>query len=155
MLEERLENHGYRKSKFIPGLWTYNWRPIYFTSVVENFGVKHVEKKMLIIWLVYWNNIMMSLNTGKASAILYSFLTGTMYSDMCIYTGRNTLLMPSSVSSVKIPRSGKLRPTSTPISCKLWKPYCIMDVPCTAPCLSPWAQPDQERPTKSTMETVD
>jgi hypothetical protein len=27
---------------YTPGLWTHNWRPIQFTLVVDNFGVKYV-----------------------------------------------------------------------------------------------------------------
>ena len=33
------------QSKFTPGLWTHDWRPIYFTLVVNNFGVKYIENQ--------------------------------------------------------------------------------------------------------------
>ena len=45
LLEKRLNAHGYHQSKFTPGLWTHDWRPICFTLVVDNFGVKYVGKE--------------------------------------------------------------------------------------------------------------
>ena len=42
LLEKRLEKHGYRQSKFTPGLWSHEWRPIQFTLVVDDFGVKYI-----------------------------------------------------------------------------------------------------------------
>ena len=44
-LEERLAKHGYRQSKLVPGLWTHDWRPISFTLVVDDFGVKYVGEE--------------------------------------------------------------------------------------------------------------
>merc|ERR1711983_360502 len=41
LLEKRLNEHGYHQSKYIPGLWKHKWRPIQFTLVVGNFGVKY------------------------------------------------------------------------------------------------------------------
>ncbi|KAL7544208.1 hypothetical protein ACHAWF_007592 [Thalassiosira exigua] len=41
LLEKRLNAHGYRQSKLVPGLWTHDWRPIQFTLVVDDFGVKY------------------------------------------------------------------------------------------------------------------
>jgi len=45
LLEERLNKHGYFQSKFTPGLWTHKWRPICFSLVVDDFGVKYVGKE--------------------------------------------------------------------------------------------------------------
>ena len=44
-LEKRLEKHGYKQSKIIPGYWTHSWRPISFTLVVDNFGVNYTCKE--------------------------------------------------------------------------------------------------------------
>ena len=41
LLEERLNKEGYRQSMIVPGLWTHDWRPIQFTLVVDDFGVKY------------------------------------------------------------------------------------------------------------------
>jgi hypothetical protein len=45
LLEERLNKHGYSQSKAVPGLWTHKTRPISFTLVVDDFGVKYVGKE--------------------------------------------------------------------------------------------------------------
>ena len=42
ILEERLNKRGYRQSKLVPGIWTHDWRPVQFTLVVDDFGVKYV-----------------------------------------------------------------------------------------------------------------
>ena len=45
LLEKRLNKHGYRQSKLVPGLWKHDWRPVQFTLVVDYFGVKYVGKE--------------------------------------------------------------------------------------------------------------
>ena len=45
LLEKRLNAHGYKQSQFTPGLWTHKWRPIAFSLVVDDFGVKYVGKQ--------------------------------------------------------------------------------------------------------------
>ena len=45
LLEKRLNRHGYRQSKFVPGLWKHDKRPIQFTLVVDDFGVKYVGEE--------------------------------------------------------------------------------------------------------------
>ena len=45
LLEKRLNNHGYFQSTIIPGLWTHTTRPIQFTLVVDDFGVKYVREE--------------------------------------------------------------------------------------------------------------
>ena len=45
LLEQRLNEHGYSQSKAVPGLWTHETRPISFTLVVDDFGVKYVGKE--------------------------------------------------------------------------------------------------------------
>ena len=44
-LETRLNKHSYWQSKLVPGLWKHNTRPIYFTLVVDNFGVKYTRQE--------------------------------------------------------------------------------------------------------------
>ena len=41
LLKKRLEKHGYKQSKLIPGFWTHKWRPIQFSLVVDDFRVKY------------------------------------------------------------------------------------------------------------------
>eukprot|EP00957_Ditylum_brightwellii_P043415 3291629-Ditylum_brightwellii.AAC.1 len=42
LLKKRLANHGYRKVKHTPGLWKHDTRPVTFTLVVDDFGIKFV-----------------------------------------------------------------------------------------------------------------
>ena len=42
LLEKRLNAHGYSQSKHKPGFWKHESRPIQFTLVVDDFGVKYV-----------------------------------------------------------------------------------------------------------------
>jgi hypothetical protein len=45
LLEKRLNSHRYHQSKHTTGLWTHDWRPISFSLVVYDFGVKCVGKE--------------------------------------------------------------------------------------------------------------
>ena len=45
LLEKRLNKHGYRQSKLVPGLWKHDTRYIQFTLVVDDFGVKYTNKE--------------------------------------------------------------------------------------------------------------
>ena len=40
LLKKKLDPFGYRPSKLVPGLWKHDWRPIQFTLVADDFGVK-------------------------------------------------------------------------------------------------------------------
>jgi hypothetical protein len=45
LLEQRLNQHGYRQSPTTPGLWKHEKRPISFTLCVDDFGVKYVGRE--------------------------------------------------------------------------------------------------------------
>ncbi len=45
LLERRLNENGFRQSTLTPGLWTHNSKPIQFTLVVDDFGIKYVGKE--------------------------------------------------------------------------------------------------------------
>ena len=45
LLEQRFQTHRYTQSKATSGFWTYVWRPISFTLLVNDFGVKYVGKE--------------------------------------------------------------------------------------------------------------
>jgi hypothetical protein len=45
LLRKRLAPHGYYECINTPGLWKHEWRPITFTLVVDDFGVKYVGKE--------------------------------------------------------------------------------------------------------------
>ncbi len=45
LLAKRLKGHGYSQSETTPGLWKHGWRPIIFSLVINNFGVKYIGNK--------------------------------------------------------------------------------------------------------------
>jgi hypothetical protein len=45
LLKQYLNKHGYIQSKLVPGLWKHTTRPIAFTLVVDDFGIKFVGKE--------------------------------------------------------------------------------------------------------------
>ena len=45
LLEKRLEKHGYHQSDKTLGFWKHDTRPISFTLIVDDFGVKYVGKE--------------------------------------------------------------------------------------------------------------
>jgi len=45
LLEQHLNKHRYFQSKLVPELWKHTTRPILFTLVVDDFGVKYVGKE--------------------------------------------------------------------------------------------------------------
>ena len=44
-LTKRLEPKGYYQCRHTPGLWRHKWRPILFSLVVDDFGIKYVRKE--------------------------------------------------------------------------------------------------------------
>jgi hypothetical protein len=45
ILKKHLNKHGYRQRRLVPRLWKHNTRPIQFTLVVDDFGVKYIGKE--------------------------------------------------------------------------------------------------------------
>jgi hypothetical protein len=43
-LQKRLAPHGYQPVPITPGLWQHDTRPISFALVVDDFGIKYVNK---------------------------------------------------------------------------------------------------------------
>jgi hypothetical protein len=44
LLTKQLNKAGYQQSKITPGYWQHDWHPISFTLVVDDFGVKYIDK---------------------------------------------------------------------------------------------------------------
>jgi hypothetical protein len=44
LLTKRLHKAGYQQSKVTPGYWHHEWHPISFTLVVDDFGMKYINK---------------------------------------------------------------------------------------------------------------
>ena len=47
LLKKRLAEFGYHETKYTPGLWKHNTRPVHFTLVVDDFGIKFVGEEHL------------------------------------------------------------------------------------------------------------
>ena len=45
IIGKKMNEHGYSQSKAVLGLWTHKTRPILFTLIVDDFGVKYVGKE--------------------------------------------------------------------------------------------------------------
>jgi hypothetical protein len=45
LLKKQLNKHRYQQIKLVPGLWKHDTRPIQFTLVVNDFGMKYVCKE--------------------------------------------------------------------------------------------------------------
>ena len=45
LLAKRLNKNGYHQSKLVPGLWVHESRPIQFTLVVDDFGIKYEREQ--------------------------------------------------------------------------------------------------------------
>jgi hypothetical protein len=45
LLRKRLAPHGYTEAKHTPSLWQHATRPISFTLIVDDFGIKYVGNK--------------------------------------------------------------------------------------------------------------
>jgi hypothetical protein len=45
LLKKQLNRHGYRQSKLVPGLWKHDTKPIQFTLVVDDLGIKYTNKE--------------------------------------------------------------------------------------------------------------
>jgi len=43
-LEKRLNQEGYYQSETVPGLWKHKTKPIQFVLVVDDFGIKYINK---------------------------------------------------------------------------------------------------------------
>jgi hypothetical protein len=48
LLKERLKKAGYTQSKNAPSYWKHEWRPISFTLIVDDFGVKYIGKEHIM-----------------------------------------------------------------------------------------------------------
>ena len=45
LLKQRLSKFGYYETLTTPGLWKHTFRPVFFTLIVDDFGIKFVNIK--------------------------------------------------------------------------------------------------------------
>jgi hypothetical protein len=84
-----LAKHGYYQSKYIPGLWKHEWRPVQFTLVVDNFGVKYVGKEHALHLKQALEQDYTVTTEWKGGDTLASPSTGTTNADEYIYQCRD------------------------------------------------------------------
>jgi hypothetical protein len=75
LLKKRLAPHGYHECKQTPGLWKHTTRPISFTLVVDDFGVKYTTRKEEI------NHLMKAI---KEKYELTEDWDGDLYCGICL-----------------------------------------------------------------------
>ena len=71
-LENCLVHNMYWQNKHTPGLWTHNTRKIQFCLVVDDLGIKYMDKTMLTTSNKSLNNIMKSQQIGREECMLAS-----------------------------------------------------------------------------------
>jgi hypothetical protein len=90
LLEKRLNKRGYHQSKLVPGLWKHEWRPIKFTLVVDDFGVKYVGKEHALHLKATLEDITALLRNGTERDTSESPSIGITNVDRCISPCRGT-----------------------------------------------------------------
>ena len=50
LLKENLKPHGYYEVEHTPGLWRHKRRPILFSLIVDDFGIKYVGKEHAVLY---------------------------------------------------------------------------------------------------------
>ena len=74
--QKNLKNHRYQLVNFTPGLWTHKSRPISFTLIGDDYGIKYVGKKHADHQLQALQNSTKSQSIGKVSYIVHSRSSG-------------------------------------------------------------------------------
>ena len=65
LLEQRLNEKGYRLSSLTPDYWRQNWRPISFTLFFDYFGVNYVREEHTKYLVTSISKKKSSRNIGK------------------------------------------------------------------------------------------
>jgi hypothetical protein len=97
LLAKRLHKAGYRQGTITPGYRQHDWGPISFALVINNFGMKYINK----------NNVRWLTPTGKEHNTSDSHSAGTTKSTRNIFPFQATLRMPSSGSATNFLTSRK------------------------------------------------
>jgi hypothetical protein len=124
LLEERLEQDGYRQSKITPGLWTHDTRPISFSLVIDDFGVKYVgeENAQHLLDSAKILQMLMRLERGAILRTHYQMgLRRTKSSPL------HAWVCPQSTHTLPTPSPGKTTgSTLPPRQTKLWSKKAIL-----------------------------
>ena len=135
-LTERLATRGYHPCKHTPGLWKHEWRPVWFTLVVDDFGIKYKGRKHV-------NHLLDTLKQWYEVAEDWS---GTQYCGITLewdyHRGRVYLSMPGYIEAMlhKYQHTAPSSPQHSPHPYKrpnYGNPVQYADSPDTTPLLSP------------------
>jgi len=72
LLVKRMSKAGYHPCQYTPGLWKHVWRPVTFTLVVDDFGIKFVGDEHANHLKKTLENTTRSQSTGKEANTLAS-----------------------------------------------------------------------------------
>ncbi len=89
-LQQKLAPFGYFESTNTPGLWYHTTRPITVTLVVDNFGVKYVNKDNVDHLIASIKRITCSPRIGWATYIVGSNTIGIMQGGLLTYPCQGT-----------------------------------------------------------------
>ncbi len=84
LLAKRLKAHRYNQSKTMQGLCTHKWRPITFSLIVNNFGVKYIGEEQAqhlrqVVQKYYEKNVQMPpINEVECSLTTLTFVVTPM-----------------------------------------------------------------------------
>ena len=109
LLEKRLNKHGYVQSDRTPGLWTHKWRPIQFSLVVDDFGVKYVgEENLTHLVNILKEHYEISIDREGSHYLGITIWTGTTTSVKSTSLCQGTSKKPSQDSSTRHQQNHKI-----------------------------------------------
>ena len=50
LLQKKMKDFGYYECTHTPGYWRHLWKPISWTLIVDDFGIRYIQKKILTNW---------------------------------------------------------------------------------------------------------
>jgi hypothetical protein len=119
LLAKRLKEHGYSQSETTPGLWKHEWRPIMFSLVVDDFGVKyvgeeHAQHLLKTIQKYYQCSVEKEGERYCGLTIKWDYPNKKVHISMpkCIENGLKRFQHP--------PPNRKTKPTAPPCSQNIW-----------------------------------
>ena len=81
LLKERLHTYGYQELPHTPGLFNHDTRPVWFSLVVDDFGIKYIGKQNALHLI----NALESKSIGKVPYTAKLPWTGIITTDMSTF----------------------------------------------------------------------
>ena len=141
LLKKRLAPHGYHECKQTPGLWKHTTRPISFTLVVDDFGVKCTRKEDI-------NHLIKAI---KEKYELTKDWDGDLYCSICLkwdYHHRTLNISMPATSASSSKNTGRIAQNVPNTAHTL---HCLNNMEVKPSVLSPWIHLPHYRRTISSM----